>query len=340
MGINTGKPRGLPWALIDNLGVVLDYERGARLLPENMFLHKEETHIWPASANVLVIRDTDGAILVDVGCGKEEVYQRLKDFLSSHGLKITDVHTVLLTHAHPDHMGAMSYLLEEITPRIFLHPVEIPLAADPSLLNATFDIDLLYAYGMAAIPREEADILEYFRNLCPMCSAEATHSISCDEPLALGQYSFRVIATPGHARGLVSLYEERERLLFSADAVGDVVAWYSPSSGGLDGFLEGLDRLAELPASVLVPSHGGISTSPLRDVERTRERLLRRESRILRELDPGPVPFPDLVLRVFKDPLISFFPGPQILQCHLDKLEAEGRVERRGADEGWLVRRL
>jgi glyoxylase-like metal-dependent hydrolase (beta-lactamase superfamily II) len=310
------------------------------LLPENMFLHRDEGHIWPASANVLMIRDADGAILIDVGCGQEKTYISLKEFISYHGLDITDIHTVVLTHAHPDHMGAMGYLLQEISPRIFLHAVEIPLAAEPSRLNLTFDMDLPYRYGMGTIPREEADILVYFSNLCPMSSAEATHIISCEEPLVLGKYTFQAIVTPGHAQGLISLYEEGERLLFSADAVGDVVAWYSPSSGGLNGFLDGLDRLAQLPASLLVPSHGEMSASPLVEVERTRDRLLRREGRILREFDSGPVTFPDLVLRIFKNPLISFFPGPQILQCHLDKLEAEGRIECRGEGEGWLVVRL
>jgi glyoxylase-like metal-dependent hydrolase (beta-lactamase superfamily II) len=310
------------------------------MIPKDIYLHKDKETIWPASANVLMIRDRDGAILVDVGCGKESTYARLKDFLSSHGLGIADVHTVVLTHAHPDHMGAMRYLLEEISPRIFLHPVEIPLAAEPSRLNGTFDMELPFRYGIAAIPREEADIIEYFRHLCPMASAVATHVIDPDEELELGRFTFQVIVTPGHANGLVSLFEAESGLLFTADAVGDVVAWYSPSSGGLTGFLEGLDRLSGLPASLLLPSHGDISTGPLEEVEKTKARLLRREERILRELAAGPVAFPDLVTRIFKNPMISFFPGPQILQCHLDKLEMEGRVRCRGEVEGWLVELL
>src|SRR4030042_6867778 len=194
-----------------------------------MFVHRDQEAIWPASANVLMIRDADGAILVDVGCGQEKTYIHLKEFLSSHGLNITDVHTVVLTHAHPDHMGSMGYLLQETRPRVFLHAVEIPLAADPPRLNITFDMDLPYRYGMGTVPREEVDILVYFSKLCPMSSAEATHTISCEEPLVLGKYSFQAIVTPGHAQGLVSLYEEEKSLLFSAAAGGDVVAWDSPS---------------------------------------------------------------------------------------------------------------
>jgi glyoxylase-like metal-dependent hydrolase (beta-lactamase superfamily II) len=307
------------------------------MLPEDIVLHKDKETIWPASANVLLIRDPDGAYLVDVGCGQEDTYFRLKEFIARQGLSIEDIHTVVLTHAHPDHMGAMRFLLDEISPRIFLHPVEIPLAAQPSRLNRTFDMDLPLSYGINPFKWENPDILEYFSHLCPMARAEATHTIDPDGELELGRFTFQVIVTPGHANGLVSLFEAESGMLFTADAVGDVVAWYSPSSGGLTGFLEGLDRLAALPASYVVPSHGDINASPAREIEKTRERLLRREEKILGELSSEPISFPELSSRIFKNPMIAFFPGPQILRCHLDKLEAEGRVRCRGEEEGWLV---
>jgi glyoxylase-like metal-dependent hydrolase (beta-lactamase superfamily II) len=307
------------------------------MLPEGIFLHRDEETVWPASANVLMIRDPDGAVLVDLGCGKEEVYLRLKDFLASHGLGVGDVHTVVLTHAHPDHMGAMRFLLEEISPRVFLHPVEVPLAADPSQLNRTFDMDLPFRYGMADIPRERVDIIEYFRHLCPMAGAEATDLLLPGEEVEMGKFTFTVINIPGHANGLISLFEPESGMLFTADAVGDVTAWYSPSSGGLTGFLAGLEVLAGLPATFLVPSHGKISGRPGEEIARTRAYLLRREERVLRELATGPLAFPELVRRIFRNPMIHLFPGPQILQCHLDKLQSEGRVLLHGRESDFLV---
>ncbi|MBU4175719.1 MAG: MBL fold metallo-hydrolase [Actinobacteria bacterium] len=307
------------------------------MLPEGMHFLRVEESIWPASANVLLIRDHDGAILVDVGCGSEKAYSRVKDFLSAHGLRMADVHTVILTHAHPDHMGAMKHLLQEISPRVFLHPLEIPLAAEPSRLNDTFDVGLPYRYGIIPTPPEEMDILEYFSDSCAMASARATDEIRTDVELVLGEFAFQVIETPGHAQGLVSLFNRENGILFTADAVGDIVTWYSPSSGGFTRFLEGLDRLSRLPATLLLPSHGSPSKVPSREIERTRTRVLRREERVIKELVSGPIPFPDLVTRVFKHPLMAVFPGTQILQCHLDKLEMEGRVICRGEDEGWIV---
>ncbi len=311
------------------------------LLPQDIAVHRDKEIIWPASANVLLIKDKDGAVLVDVGCGLEHTYIRLKEFIAGQGLSITDIHTVVLTHAHPDHMGAMRYLLEEIAPRIFMHPVEIPLAAEPSRLNETFDISLPLRYGVNPFNLEKPDVHEYlFNNACPMARADATHSIDPEGELELGRFTFRVVVTPGHANGLVNLFEPESGMLFTADAVGDVVAWYSPSSGGLTGFLEGLDKIAVLPASFIVPSHGDIGGVPAEEIAKTRARLFRREERIIKELAAAPVSFPELLTRVFKNPWITFFPGSQILQCHLDKLEAEGRVKCHGEEDGWLVELL
>ncbi len=300
-------------------------------------MHRDRETMWPASANVLAIKDSDGISLVDVGCGHEDTYLRLKEFLRSNGFEITDVHTVVLTHAHPDHMGAMGFLLEEIKPRVFLHPVEIPLAADPSRLNHTFGMDIPFRYGLVNMPREQADIIEYFRGLCPMASARATHELRPGEELHLGDYTFLIVETPGHANGLVSLFEAEKGLLFSADAVGEVVAWYAPDSGGLTAFLEALDRLAVLPAKILIPSHGGISRRPGEEIARTKNYLLRREEKIIGLLQQGPIPFRELMRSLFKNPLLHVFPGPQILQCHLDKLAMEGKVLCGGAREDFLV---
>lgn len=304
------------------------------LLEGRIYVLQREETVWPASANLLLLKDDDGAVLVDAGCGRKEDYRVLLDFLSRHGLGIFDVHTVVLTHVHPDHAGAVAFILRETRPRIFLHPAESPLGNDPSLLNDTFDIDLPYRCGTAGAKAggEKADILEYFRSLCPITRVEATDLLPHDTEVELAGLRFRIILTPGHAPGLVSLFQPEKGILFSTDAVGDVVAWYSPSSGGVTGFLEGLDRLSRLPARILVPSHGKVSGDPHAKIEAIRKKLLRREKRIMEEVSRGPLPFPELVSRIFRNPLFSFFPGPQITWSHLDKLEAEGKVRRRAED--------
>ncbi|MFZ2398734.1 MAG: MBL fold metallo-hydrolase [Smithella sp.] len=300
---------------------------------------REETPMWPASANVFLIRDREGAILIDVGCGKEEKFNSLKNFLKDEGFTLQDIHTIVISHAHPDHMGAMSFLLQEISPRIYLHELEIPLAADPQRLNQTFDFNLTQRYNTneSSPPFGSFNVLDYFAALCPMASARATNKMVDGDLLCLGNFHFQVVHTPGHAPGHVSLFEPDKGLLFTGDVVGKVVAWYSPSSGGAIGYLDGLERIAKLNAHVILPSHGENIGGVREAIERTRTHILNFDSVILRNLNDFPLSFVDLCAKIYHKPAARFFPGPQLVESHLIKLEQEGKVTRR---EGGLVCRV
>ncbi len=297
-------------------------------LPQGIRVLREDSHMWPASANVFLLRDADGAILIDVGCGTEARYAALLQWLAAEGFSIADVHTVILSHAHPDHMGAMRFLAQEISPRVFLHPVEIPLAANPELLNETFDLRLASENVVledGSVP-ESYNILDYFAGLCPMSSAAATDELVPGAILETGGFRFLVVHTPGHAPGHCSLFEVDEGFLLTGDAVGQVVAWYSPSSGGALGYLEGLERLASLGANLILPSHGPEITDVAAAITHTRDYILRVDEKVLSRLGPEPIARRELCGRIYRNPAAQIFPGIQIIQSHLEKLEAEGRI--------------
>ncbi len=299
--------------------------------PNGISILRPDSHMWPASANVFLLRDEDGAILIDVGCGRQESYDTLKAWLADEGFSIADVHTILLSHAHPDHMGCMRFITQEISPRIWLHGVEIPLAADPQLLNETFDLRLAAENVVLenGSKPESYNILDYFAGLCPMSSAVATDELIPGETVEVGGFRLRVVHTPGHALGHCAFFEADRGFLLTGDAVGEVVAWYSPSQGGALGYLAGLERLAGLGASLILPSHGpniAGADAVAAAIAHTRDYLLRAEERILSRLGPEPVTRSELCGRIYRNPVAQIFPGIQIIQSHLDKLESEGRI--------------
>jgi glyoxylase-like metal-dependent hydrolase (beta-lactamase superfamily II) len=294
---------------------------------------REENAKWPASANVCLIPDAEGATLIDVGCGKEESYRALVEFLRTAGLAVSDVHTVILSHAHPDHMGAMRFLLEETSPRVFLHELEAPLAAQPSLLNDTFDLALVTEHllgGDGEEYPESFDIIDYFDAMCPMARAVATQVMRAGDVIEAGGLRLEVVETPGHAPGHVSFFERKRRLLLAGDAVGKIVAWYSPSSGGALGYLAGLARMERLGAETIIPSHGPDITDVAGAIAHTRERILKMEERVLAQLGPEPASVEQICRAIYHNPGARVFPGVQIVMSHLEKLEAEGQVHRQG----------
>lgn len=302
--------------------------------PSEIHVLRQKSHMWPEPANSFLLADAEGAILIDAGCGWQERYQALKEFLLAHGFEPKDVHTVVLSHAHPDHMGAMPFLLEECDPRIYIHPLEKALAGDPRLLNKSFDMCHITDYYIERLGDTDPasiDIIDYFSGLCPMGAARATDTIDEGDTLSLAGHDFEVIHTPGHAPGHLSFYERSRRLLLTGDVVGAVVAWYSPSGGGAKGYLASLEKFESLEVDVIMPSHGDDITDIGAAIERTREVLLARERRILEQLATGPMSLLELTDTLFPEST-RMFPGLQITDSHLLRLEEEGAVERSMAE--------
>ncbi len=315
-------------------GVVTRESRHGAYLVEThgVLMIASDDPMWPAPANVFVIRDGHGFSLVDVGCGGLSGPDHLMAGLAHWGLDLKDLHTVVLSHAHPDHMGAMGWLLGEVQPRVFVHHLDLESALDPSRLNLTFDIALVKERCAQAGKGEQVSSLEILRFFlasgCEMSAAREVLPLSDDQVIRMGDLDFRVIHTPGHAPGHISLFAGEQGLLLAGDLVGKFPAWYTPGSGGLLAYLGSLERLEATNATTILPAHGPLISDPLRGIEKIRGSLLRREKTLLDALGEGPKTFWELCEALFDNPVFRFFPGCGIVESHLAKLEGEGRIRR------------
>jgi glyoxylase-like metal-dependent hydrolase (beta-lactamase superfamily II) len=128
---------------------------------DDLFRLAAPTIMWPATAAAYVITDTDGFSMIDVGCGAKDSVERLKAGLEELGLDLSSLTTLVLSHAHPDHMGAAEALLSECAPTVLIHADDFDHARDPNGLLGTFDIELAkHLYGRAEGP--VADLLSFF----------------------------------------------------------------------------------------------------------------------------------------------------------------------------------
>ena len=60
--------------------------------------------------NCYIMEDSRGVALVDPGLPGIRTWRHLKKSLKSIGIPITRVHTVVVTHSHPDHFGQIGRL--------------------------------------------------------------------------------------------------------------------------------------------------------------------------------------------------------------------------------------
>jgi len=71
--------------------------------------------------NCYALVDDEGCAVVDPGLPGPASYAALEDRLSQAGLAVRHVHTVIVTHSHPDHFGGAARLAREAGARVVAH---------------------------------------------------------------------------------------------------------------------------------------------------------------------------------------------------------------------------
>lgn len=153
-----------------------------------------------------------------------------------------DVHLVVNTHWHSDHVGGNA-LLQARGAGIAAGAPEAEAISrrDPGCCAAEY-LDQPVAPYTVDVPLDDGQILR------------------------LGEADWEVIRTPGHTPGHLALWQPEERLLVVGDALSDYdVGWVNLALDGLDAAttaLASLQRMAELSPRVLLPSHGPVPADP------------------------------------------------------------------------------
>jgi len=214
-------------------------------------------HVDRPGSHVYLIKGLVKNVLIDTGMASN--LSNLKDRLAEVGLELEDIHLVILTHEHFDHIGAACFFFESAV-----------LAAHRLAANK---IHLQDQFVMMS---------DYFDRLAKPFHADI--SLQKDAMIELGNYRLRVIHTPGHTSGCICLYEPEHKLLFTGDTVlaGGILSGIF-GSGSLSDYLMSVERLSELRVEALYPGHGKISTAPQVDLQKAVEnaRTLLEESKML-----------------------------------------------------------
>ncbi|PZG22443.1 MBL fold metallo-hydrolase [Micromonospora craterilacus] len=173
--------------------------------------------VWriPTAGRALVnsyalVADDGSVTLVD--CGVKRAPARIVRGLAAIGKQPADVTRIVLTHAHPDHVGGAAEVARRTGASLALHAADVP-----------------YAEAGRAAP---GDPTVGGARLFARLSSGRFPAFQVAQPLADGDLldvggGLRVVHTPGHSPGHVSLLHEPTRVLITGDALFNVagVRW-------------------------------------------------------------------------------------------------------------------
>jgi hydroxyacylglutathione hydrolase len=185
--------------------------------------------VGPFQENCYIIGDEGSGVGAVLDPGDEAA--RIALAIEQTGL---DVGSIIVTHAHIDHVGAVATLVDEYACPVLMHA-----EAEPMLKQLPTQA-MMMGLKFGKIPTVD-------------------RYISDGEVIEVGDLRLRSLYTPGHAPGHLAFYVEDEGLVLSGDALfAGSVGRVDLPGGSMEVLMRSIEeRLLTLPDGTTVyPGHG------------------------------------------------------------------------------------
>ena len=302
--------------------------------------------------NMYVLEDGRGAAVIDTGLPGRKAWGTIRSGLKSAGVPLSRVHTIMITHSHPDHFGNAARLAAESDADLLTHKAfQIWWTPDTHSEGLSFDEDEQAKHADARDGRMpwhgsshrrpiQARLRGWFlRNVGHRMyrTPTPTRRLSDGELLHLAGRTFQAVHTPGHTADHLCWLEPETGVLFSGDHVLPTITPHIAGIGAgpdpLADYVASLDKTVALPGvSLVLPAHG----DPISDLAARAVSIKRHHEDRLRQLRQivgasGPMTVTELAGELFPKRLWGFMAESEAF-AHIEHLRFLGEVSRTEVD--------
>jgi len=211
-----------------------------------------------------LFKDEHGWAVVDTGFNYSEAIKVWEMVFSKLSIKTTSIHSIYLTHYHPDHSGLAGWMQTQTGAHVYMSET------DYQSFHRAFGESKLMAEGFAnacvehGMPRDLAEKVErQFVRMGDHVLPLPEFTILEDNRVRLSGEDWDVIPTPGHSDGMICFYQPKKQLFLAADHVLDKITpniglWPYSRQNPLEDYLQSLEKISSLEVKMALPAHGKV----------------------------------------------------------------------------------
>lgn len=312
---------------------IMIYGPHAQTAEEN----REETTI----SSIYIIENNKDICIIDTG-RFESRYKTIKKIIEDGRYNLR---YIILTHDHYDHIGNTDILKKEFGGIIYAHKLDSLLIKNPLNLYENEKIENEYGYSIytswedIGFNKEDIDNMKNLTKKYFYESSNVDVYIEEDTELDLSGIKIRLLHTPGHSPGSISVYVEKTGSIYT----GDLTFWINPCRpypvGNIDSCLKSLSRIQKMDIKYCGQGHYLGILSPKNWIQSLLCKYKKMENDIL-ECTSKKKNISEIRRIIFqKNPFDSFFPIPEnSIQANLVSLMQRNKIIRISEDDGiyWI----
>ena len=264
-----------------------EYKLSREILPDVYCITLPLPGKRPGPVNVYLFK---GGTVTLIDTGMVQTAGLLEKALSEHGLRFSDIDRIIATHGHPDHYGAAKKIVRAGRAKVAAHPEDIvAIESGMDVSRKRYKIFL----KLMGVPLSVGILLRllfvFFSQMADNCAVDII--INDGDEIDIGKYRAKIIGTPGHTKGSVCVFLEKEKVLFCGDTIIEHITPNAflmldekeklPVRSSQNEFYESLVKIKNLLPSMIYSAHGNAVSDLDQMIDGYKKAFAERQEKVL-----------------------------------------------------------